>query len=103
MTQAHQATDHEEKKESGGQTSRKRRDGTAEDADCDAGLAAEAVGEEAKRNTADGENDQEKGLQRAQLGVCNMEMIAQEGNQRDEDLPSGEVDKIDQRDRKSDV
>ncbi len=59
-------------------------------------LAAESVSKEAKGDAADGENHEEKGLQRTQLRVRNMKMIAQQRNQRHEDLPRGEVDKIDQ-------
>ena len=48
---------------SGGETACQCRDAPEQDTDSDDGLAAEAVGEEAKRDAADGENHEEKGLQ----------------------------------------
>src|SRR6266478_428023 len=85
----------QEKKKIGGQSAYERRHAPANDANRNDGLAAIAVGQESKRDAAHRENHQEKSLQRTELGIRDVEMIAQRRNQRNEDLPRREVDKID--------
>ena len=61
----------------------------------DFGLA-EAIGKIAGGNTEKRENNQEAGLEGAELRVGYVEMGAEQRNERIEDLAVGKVDKIDQ-------
>ena len=58
--------------------------------------AAPAVGEEAAGNTSDGEDHEKPGLQGTELGVGKVHLLAEEREERDNDLAVGEVDKINQ-------
>src|SRR4029077_19982428 len=89
------ARDQQENK-TAGETAREGREGTANKSESDDGSAAEAVGEKSEGDAANGENEQQPGLQGAELRVGNTEMRAQHGNQRDEDPAGREVDKVDE-------
>ena len=96
FAKSHESPREQEEKKTGSEAAGKRCGAPEEDANRDNGLAAETVGEEAERDACDGENDEKKRLQGAELGVRGVKMIAQQRNQRDEDLAGREVDKIDQ-------
>ena len=56
----------------------------------------QAVREETARDTGDGEDHEKPGLQGTELRVGQVHLLAKKGEERDDDLPVGEVDKIDQ-------
>jgi len=83
-----------EKKKTGGQAPGKKSPRSRQDADSNNGLAAEAIREEPKWNTPSREHQQEKCLQRTELGICGVKMFPQQRNQRDKNLPSRELTKL---------
>src|SRR6266446_6104118 len=96
FTKADHGTRDQEEDETGSETASKSRHAPEQNAHGDDGLAAETICEKSERDAGRGENNQQKGLQRAELRVRYVQMVAQQGNQRYEDLPRREVDKIDQ-------
>ena len=58
---------------------------------------AETIGKKAEGNAGYGKNDQQPGLQRAELRIGDAELVAQERHQRHDDLTIGKIDEINQR------
>lgn len=58
--------------------------------------AAEAVSQKPARNTGDGENHEQPGLQGTELRVGQVHLLAEKWKERDDNLAVGEIDKINQ-------